>query len=62
VADSLFPVLEHRAAGYRPLIAVMVLNMYGGSLTLISSIDSLRKVRPTLAVRIVTVAITAAIS
>jgi nucleobase:cation symporter-1, NCS1 family len=44
------------------LIAVIVLNMYGGSLTLISSIDSLRKVRPTLSIRIITVAITAAIS
>jgi hypothetical protein len=54
VADSLFPgfgtiALLVIAFG---LIAVMVLNMYGGSLTLISSIDSLRKVRPTLAVRI----------
>ncbi|MCU1471491.1 MAG: allantoin permease [Glaciihabitans sp.] len=44
------------------LIAVIVLNMYGGSLTLISSIDSFRKVRPTLGIRILTVAITAAIS
>jgi nucleobase:cation symporter-1, NCS1 family len=44
------------------LIAVIVLNMYGGSLTLISSIDSFKKVRPTLAIRIITVAITAAIS
>ncbi|HEY5224920.1 MAG TPA: cytosine permease [Microbacteriaceae bacterium] len=44
------------------LIAVIVLNMYGGSLTLISSIDSFRKVRPTLSIRIVTVVITAAIS
>lgn len=44
------------------LIAVIVLNMYGGSLTLISSIDSLKKVRPTLRIRVVTVVITAAIS
>jgi nucleobase:cation symporter-1, NCS1 family len=44
------------------LIAVIVLNMYGGSLTLISSIDSLRKVRATLSIRVITVAITAAIS
>jgi Purine-cytosine permease and related proteins len=44
------------------LVAVIVLNMYGGSLTLISSIDSFKKVRPTLAIRIVTVVITAAIS
>ncbi len=44
------------------LVAVIVLNMYGGSLTLISSIDSLKKVKPTLSIRIITVAITAAIS
>jgi NCS1 family nucleobase:cation symporter-1 len=44
------------------LIAVLVLNMYGGSLTLISSIDSFKKVRPTLRIRVVTVVITAAIS
>src|SRR3984957_19677926 len=44
------------------LIAVIVLNMYGGSLTLVSSIDSFKKVRATLTIRIVTVAITAAIS
>ena len=44
------------------LIAVIVLNMYGGSLTLISSIDSLKKVRATLGIRIITVVITAAIS
>jgi purine-cytosine permease-like protein len=36
--------------------------MYGGSLTLISAIDSFRKVRPTLTVRIVTIAFTAALS
>jgi nucleobase:cation symporter-1, NCS1 family len=44
------------------LIAVIVLNMYGGSLTLISSIDSIKKIRTTLDARITTVAITAAIS
>ena len=44
------------------LIAVLVLNIYGGSLTLISSIDSFKKVRPTLNIRVVTVVITAAIS
>jgi NCS1 family nucleobase:cation symporter-1 len=36
--------------------------MYGGSLTLISAIDSFRKVRPTLSVRITTIAVTAALS
>ena len=64
VANSLFPgfgtiALLVFALG---LIAVTILNMYGGSLTLISSIDSLKKVRPTLRTRIITVAITAAIS
>lgn len=64
VANSLFPgfgmiALLVFAFG---LIAVTILNMYGGSLTLISSIDSLRRVRPTLKVRVITVAITAAIS
>jgi purine-cytosine permease-like protein len=44
------------------LISVTALNMYGGSLTLISAIDSFKKVRPTLGVRIVTIAITAALS
>ncbi|MEO7746564.1 MAG: cytosine permease, partial [Actinomycetota bacterium] len=44
------------------LISVSALNMYGGSLTLIGAIDSFKKVRPTLAVRLVTVTITAAIS
>ncbi|GAA3315001.1 purine-cytosine permease family protein [Arthrobacter ramosus] len=44
------------------LVSVTALNMYGGSLTLISSIDSLRKIKPTLKLRIVTIAITAAIS
>ena len=44
------------------LVSVTALNMYGGSLTLISAIDSVRKVRPTLAVRVVTIAFTAALS
>lgn len=44
------------------LISVTALNMYGGSLTLISAIDSLHKVRPTITVRIVTIAFTAALS
>ena len=44
------------------LSAVIVLDLYGGSLTLISSIDSLKRVRPALAIRILTVVITAAIS
>ena len=35
------------------LVSVTALNMYGGSLTLISAIDSFTRVRPTLTVRIV---------
>ncbi|MCU1528434.1 MAG: allantoin permease, partial [Frondihabitans sp.] len=64
VANDLFPgfgtiALLVIAFG---LIAVIVLNMYGGSLTLISSVDSFKKVNPTLVVRVVTVVITALIS
>ncbi|MGO4536256.1 purine-cytosine permease family protein [Leifsonia sp. 2MCAF36] len=64
VADKLFPgfgsiALIVAALG---LISVTALNMYGGSLTLISSIDSIRKIRPTLRIRIITIVITAAIS
>ena len=44
------------------LVSVTALNMYGGSLTLIGAIDSLRKVRPTLGVRLLTLALTAALS
>jgi nucleobase:cation symporter-1, NCS1 family len=44
------------------LISVTALNLYGGSLTAISAIDSFRRVRPTLGVRIVTIGFTAAIS
>ena len=44
------------------LVSVMALNMYGGSLTLISAIDSFKRIRPTIGVRVVTVAITAVLS
>jgi NCS1 family nucleobase:cation symporter-1 len=44
------------------LVSVTALNMYGGSLTLISAIDSFAKVRPTATVRMVTIAVTAALS
>jgi purine-cytosine permease-like protein len=44
------------------LVSVMALNMYGGSLTLISAIDSFKRIRPTLTARLVTVALTAALS
>ena len=41
------------------LVSVTALNMYGGSLTLISAVDSFKKVRPTLGVRVVTISVTA---
>jgi purine-cytosine permease-like protein len=44
------------------LISVTALNLYGGSLTLISAVDSFRRVRPTLAVRVITISFTAALS
>jgi nucleobase:cation symporter-1, NCS1 family len=44
------------------LVSVTALNMYGGSLTLISAVDSFRKVRPTLGLRVITVGLTAALS
>ncbi len=44
------------------LISVTALNLYGGSLTLISGIDSIRRVRPTLLVRLLTITFTAVIS
>jgi NCS1 family nucleobase:cation symporter-1 len=44
------------------LVSVTALNMYGGSLTLISAVDSFRRVRPTLGVRAVTIGLTAVLS
>jgi purine-cytosine permease-like protein len=44
------------------LVSVMALNMYGGSLTLISAIDSFKRVRPTLGMRIITISLTALLS
>jgi purine-cytosine permease-like protein len=44
------------------LISVTALNMYGGSLTLISAIDSFKKVRPTAKLRILTIGFTAVLS
>jgi purine-cytosine permease-like protein len=44
------------------LVSVMALNMYGGSLTLISAIDSFRKVRPTVFMRLLTIGLTAVLS
>jgi NCS1 family nucleobase:cation symporter-1 len=44
------------------LISVTALNMYGGSLTLISAIDSVSRVKPTARVRVLTIAFTAVLS
>ncbi len=44
------------------LISVTALNLYGGSLTLISAVDSFVKVTPTLLVRILTIGFTGALS
>ncbi|MEW2301282.1 cytosine permease [Streptomyces sp. NPDC006655] len=44
------------------LISVTALNMYGGSLTLISALDSFRRIRPTLGVRLATLIVTAVLS
>jgi NCS1 nucleoside transporter family len=44
------------------LVSVTALNMYGGSLTLISAVDSFKKIRPTLGVRVATIAFTAVLS
>jgi purine-cytosine permease-like protein len=52
-------VLLYAAVG---VISVTALNMYGGSLTLISAMDSFTKVRPTLRVRLVMIGITALLS
>ncbi|HTZ43124.1 MAG TPA: cytosine permease [Jatrophihabitans sp.] len=62
--DKLFPgfgavVLIFAALG---LVSVTALNMYGGSLTLISGLDSLRRVRPTARLRLVTLGLTAGLS
>jgi NCS1 family nucleobase:cation symporter-1 len=44
------------------LISVTALNLYGGSLTLIGAVDSFRRVKPTLGVRVTTIGLTAALS
>jgi len=44
------------------LISVTALNMYGGSLTLISAIDSFKKIKPTSTLRIATITFTAVLS
>jgi NCS1 family nucleobase:cation symporter-1 len=44
------------------LISVTALNMYGGSLTLISAIDSIARVKPTMRMRVITISFTAVLS
>src|SRR4051794_32302187 len=44
------------------LISVTALNLYGGSLTLISAVDSFKRVQPTFAVRVVMIGFTGALS
>jgi NCS1 family nucleobase:cation symporter-1 len=44
------------------LISVTSLNMYGGSLTLISAIDSIKKVTPSISIRVVTIGLTGVLS
>ena len=44
------------------LISVTALNLYGGSLTLISASDSFKRIQPTLSVRVLTIGFTALIS
>ncbi|MDX6327575.1 MAG: nucleobase:cation symporter, family [Nocardioidaceae bacterium] len=44
------------------LISVTALNLYGGSLTLISASDSFKRIKPTLRVRVITITCTALIS
>lgn len=39
------------------LLSIMAINQYGGSLTMISIVDSFRPVKPTRAIRVVTIAI-----
>jgi hypothetical protein len=51
-AASSATVDNPRVRGPLGLLSVTALNMYGGSLTLISAIDSFRTVRPTLRVRL----------
>src|SRR5262249_47318090 len=44
------------------LISVTALNLYGGSLTMIGAIDSFKRVRPTVAARVLTIGFTALLS
>jgi len=44
------------------LVSVTALNMYGGSLTLVSAWDSIKSIKPTSTVRVITIAVTAVLS
>ena len=62
--DHVFPGFGSIALVFSTLglISVTALNMYGGSLTLISAMDSFKKVLPTARVRIITITFTAVLS
>ncbi|MGH3631599.1 MAG: purine-cytosine permease family protein [Sciscionella sp.] len=59
VGDRIFPGFGTvlLIAAVLPLITIGTLNFYGGSLTLLSSMDSIRQIKPTLRKRIVTLLI-----
>ncbi len=68
---ELFKVGDHLFGGFGDIVLILAtlglasvtaLNMYGGSLTLISAIDSFKKIRPTLSVRLVTIGLTTVLS
>ncbi|MHB1431923.1 MAG: purine-cytosine permease family protein [Streptosporangiaceae bacterium] len=68
---ELFKVGDHLFGGFGDIVLVLAtlglasvtaLNMYGGSLTLISAIDSFKKIRPTLRVRLLTIGLTTVLS
>ena len=62
--DEVFPgfgslILVFAALG---LVSVTALNMYGGSLTVISATDSFKRIAPTLRMRVITIGATAVLS
>jgi nucleobase:cation symporter-1, NCS1 family len=60
--DTVFDGFGGAVLIFSMLGLVSALNMYGGSLTLISAIDSFKRVRPTSTVRVVTIVFTAVLS
>jgi purine-cytosine permease-like protein len=57
LSAALFPTLEVATALLLGLLTITSLNFYGASLTLLSVVDSLKPSRPTLAKRVLTLAI-----